>query len=354
MFRVRRALALGMAVAAVVGAAPAAGARDASELGTGPGRLPEVRRLAALRDELDGMLQAYRRLESRAGRIRLRAVEAIRAAEGAEAAVAAAELALDERVRTAFQLGPGASVEALLGASTLADLATISEYTARAIAVDGEMLRQTVLAQAVASATRAKAEAAGEALQPRLARLRSMLDEMQVTLAEAAAVAAQATLDEQARRAFEEQQRAIADALARSGSWDLGVIGYGEDQSHLLSLLGPTGGRTCDAPPGLVPTGRVFSGFASWYGWEFAGNPTATGAIFDPALFTAANRWLPFGTFLRIRHGDRCAIVLVNDRGPFGREERVIDLSMAAAQYLSVGVSWVDAEILVPGEGLGG
>ena len=75
--------------------------------------------------------------------------------------------------------------------------------------------------------------------------------------------------------------------------------------------------------------------------------------IFDPRLFTAANRWLPFGTFLRVTYGGRCAIVLVNDRGPYGNEERVIDLSEAAAQYLGVGVSYVHAEILVPTSSVG-
>jgi hypothetical protein len=170
---------------------------------------------------------------------------------------------------------------------------------------------------------------------------------------EATALAEQAHVEAVAERAFQEQQREIADALSRSGSWDLGVIDYQQDQGSLLSLLGPTGGQTCDTPPGLVATGRTFSGYASWYGWEFAGDPTATGAIFDPNLFTAANRWLPFGTFLRVRYGDRCAIVLVNDRGPYGHLERVIDLSMAAARYLGVGVSWVDAEILLPASAVG-
>ena len=33
---------------------------------------------------------------------------------------------------------------------------------------------------------------------------------------------------------------------------------------------------------------------------------------------------------------------------PYGRLERVIDLSEAAAEYLGVGVSWVHAEIMVP------
>jgi rare lipoprotein A len=119
-------------------------------------------------------------------------------------------------------------------------------------------------------------------------------------------------------------------------------------------LLGPTGGRTCDAPDGLVETGESFAGYASWYGWEFGGQPTATGAIFDPRLFTAASRTLPFGAFLRVRYEGRCALVLINDRGPYGRLERVIDLSQAAAEYLGVGVSWVDADVLVPEDGLPG
>jgi hypothetical protein len=146
--------------------------------------------------------------------------------------------------------------------------------------------------------------------------------------------------------ALQAQRALVAAAAARMGTWD--IIGYQDDQSPLLALLGPTGGRTCDTPEGLAPTGEVFDGYASWYGWEFGGQPTATGAIFDPRLFTAANRSLPFGTFLRVSYEGKCAIVLVNDRGPYGRLERVIDLSQAAAEYLGVGVSWVHAEILVP------
>jgi rare lipoprotein A (peptidoglycan hydrolase) len=192
------------------------------------------------------------------------------------------------------------------------------------------------------------AEASRVRLARRLDRLRSMLDVLQAKVDEATAIAEQAHLEAE----IEAQRRAVAEAVARAGSWDLGVIDYGQDQSHLLALLGPTGGRTCETPAGLVESEQAFEGYASWYGWEFGGQPTATGAIFDPRLFTAANRWLPFGTFLRVHHGDRCAIVLINDRGPYGRLERVIDLSQAAAGYLGVGVSWVRAEILVPADGL--
>jgi hypothetical protein len=162
-------------------------------------------------------------------------------------------------------------------------------------------------------------------------------------------------LADQAGRAVASLEAAIAGASQREVGRDLVVGGaVGKDQSKLLALLGPTGGRTCEIPEGLRDTGKSFSGLATWYGWEFAGQSTANGAIFDPRLFTAANRWLPFGSFLRVRYGGKCAIVLINDRGPFGDLHRVIDLSMAAASYLGVGVSLVRADVLVPVGGIPG
>jgi hypothetical protein len=345
-------------VATVLGAPPAVAypsQDDAlAELVRTAGDLPEVQRLVELHHELDGMLERYVRLEGRLGRARLVAAQAGAAAQAASEAVDVAQATLDARVRSAYQLGTGAELEAILGASSLPDLAAVAEFAARAIEVDDRALHATVLTNAIAATTRARAEAERVALEPRAARLRDLLDRMQADLDEATALAQQAKVDAEAQAAFEAQQRAIAEAAARTGSWDLGVIDYQQDQSDLLALLGPTGGRTCDTPDGLVTTGRSFSGYATWYGWEFGGNPTATGAIFDPTLFTAANRWLPFGTFLRVRNGNRCAIVLINDRGPYGNEDRVLDLSMAAGQYLGVGVTWVDAEILVPADAIGG
>jgi hypothetical protein len=347
----RRWIALVLCVVALL-AAGTARAHDLDGVLTGPGTLPEVRRLAELHGEVHRLLARYHELEAEAGREWLATVEAARQARLAEQSVEEARARLDERVRTAYQLGPGGSIEALLGAPTFADLAIISEYTARTISIDDAALRETLVAEAVLAARRAQAEASRTAIAPKLERLRALLGVLQAKVHEATEVAARARVEARARRAFEAQRRLVAAAVTRSGSWDLGVIDYGQDQSHLLALLGPTGGRTCETPDGLVETGQSFDGYASWYGWEFGGQPTATGAIFDPRLFTVANRWLPFGTFLRVRNGERCAIVLVNDRGPYGRLERVIDLSQAAAEYLGVGVSWVSAEILVPADGL--
>jgi hypothetical protein len=343
-----RWIALFLALAAILTASPA-DAHGIGRLIEKAGDLPEVRRLQALHGDLHRMLARYESLELEAGRTWFATATAVQEVRAAEGAFEAAQVRLERRVRAAYQFGPAGSIEALLGASTFADLSAISEFSARTISVDDAAVRESVVAEAVLAARRARAEAAHAALDARLDRLRAMLDEMQRKVDEATELAEQARIE---YRALLAQQRQLADAVSRAGSWDLGVIDYGQDQSHLLALLGPTGGQTCETPEGLVETGESFTGYASWYGWEFGGQPTATGAIFDPRLFTAANRWLPFGTFLRVRHGDRCAIVLINDRGPYGRLERVIDLSQAAAEYLGVGVSWVGAEILVPRDGL--
>ena len=78
-------------------------------------------------------------------------------------------------------------------------------------------------------------------------------------------------------------------------------------------------------------------GIASWYGREFDGRPTASGEIFNSALFTAAHPTLPFGTLLTVTNmqNNLQVTVRVNDRGPFVAT-RIIDLSMAAAEALDM------------------
>jgi len=87
--------------------------------------------------------------------------------------------------------------------------------------------------------------------------------------------------------------------------------------------------------PGFEPFRQ--EGLASWYGREFDGKPTASGEIFNSALFTAAHPTLPFGTILTITNAqnNNQVTVRVNDRGPFVAT-RIIDLSMAAAEVLDM------------------
>jgi len=78
-------------------------------------------------------------------------------------------------------------------------------------------------------------------------------------------------------------------------------------------------------------------GMASWYGPGFHGRRTASGETFNSSGLTAAHRYLPFGTRVRVtnlRNG-RSVVVRINDRGPFSGG-RVIDLSRGAAAIIGV------------------
>ena len=63
------------------------------------------------------------------------------------------------------------------------------------------------------------------------------------------------------------------------------------------------------------------------------------GGRYDRATrMTAAHRTLPFGTWVRVTHRTtgRSVVVKINDRGPFGNSQRVIDLSRTAAARLGI------------------
>jgi rare lipoprotein A len=93
------------------------------------------------------------------------------------------------------------------------------------------------------------------------------------------------------------------------------------------------------------------TGRATWYGGAFAGRKTANGERFDPTRYTAAHRKLPFGTWVEVRRVDtgRTVRVRINDRGPYGDDRRVIDLSRKAAEELGMvrdGMAQVELRIV--------
>jgi rare lipoprotein A len=95
---------------------------------------------------------------------------------------------------------------------------------------------------------------------------------------------------------------------------------------------------------------RVEVGWASWYGKDFHGRRTASGAVYDMYQLTAAHKTLPLGTSAMVTHLDngKSVMVTINDRGPFVKG-RVIDLSYAAAQALGMveeGVAKVRVEVV--------
>ncbi len=78
-------------------------------------------------------------------------------------------------------------------------------------------------------------------------------------------------------------------------------------------------------------------GYASWYGEELAGQPTANGETFDPAGISAAHKTLPLPSYVEVTALDtgRTILVRVNDRGPMVGD-RLIDLSRGAAEQLGL------------------
>ena len=65
------------------------------------------------------------------------------------------------------------------------------------------------------------------------------------------------------------------------------------------------------------------TGIASWYGYETyrqkGGRMTANGEAFDPSGLSAAHKYLPLPTFVKVTNLEnrRSIILRVNDRGPF-------------------------------------
>lgn len=295
----------------------------------------------AAADQLAALRAEYDRVEAEAERAAALIVDAAMREATLQARLVQARSQVNARANAAYRAGPGAFLEVLLESGSFGELMTTRKLMEDILLADMEDAAWALESRDAARRVRRQLEAAKQDLAAQHRRLQELQAEMEVVLAEA-----QAEVERVGVRVEElaQEQKRIQRAAAREEQRAL-VLAPPADESGLLALLGPTGGRGCDIPSGLERTGEGFTGEASFYGEEFAGQATASGAIFVPELFTAAHRTLPLPTFLHVRYGDRCATVLVNDRGPYV-EGRVLDLSQGAANYLGLGVGVVEAEVL--------
>lgn len=80
----------------------------------------------------------------------------------------------------------------------------------------------------------------------------------------------------------------------------------------------------------------IESGIASWYGRRHQGRITSSGRPFNQNELTAAHRWLPMGSRVRVRlvGTNRSVDVTITDRP--GTRRRIIDLSREAARQLGI------------------
>ncbi|HTV90209.1 MAG TPA: septal ring lytic transglycosylase RlpA family protein [Stellaceae bacterium] len=96
-------------------------------------------------------------------------------------------------------------------------------------------------------------------------------------------------------------------------------------------------------------------GEAAWYGGRHLGERTASGERLDSIHPTAAHRWLPLHSLVRItnlRNG-RSAVAVINDRGPVSHS-LLIDLSPRTAAELHMMAAGIAPVTVVPVAALGG
>jgi len=333
------------------GLAPGASAEQTIERRLSEARTSRDRANRSVRDaeaRLAALTAEYERVRSDLDLAVRDMVVAQLAQRGATDDLAAAQDALDRKAAAAYEAGPTATLELIFGSASTADLAAAEVFAASAFSVGQTQVDEVVRLRASLEGVALRLERNRADVAAALRDLDRDTSAVTAEVERARAVAADAGLEvtklEKEQRELDRARRRLEASLA-----PLIDATRGRDQSELLARLGPSQGRGCDIPSGLTPTGDTLAGDSSWYGWDFAGNPTASGAIYDPRLFTAANKDLPLNVFLRIHFRDECAIVLVNDRGPYVGD-RIIDVSQAVAEYLgykSAGVAWVTADVLV-------
>lgn len=332
---------LGVVLAVLLAGAPAAAQTlDAAR----QDRAEAEAKLEAVSADFGALAKRYARVQARADLAAARLVDALMQESALQAEAARSRALLDGRADAIYRAGPAAFMDVLLGSAGPGDFLARQELIERALGEGVEDAVAAVQAREDAGDLVAEMEDARTELvrhQSRLSEIRHVM-EIRLTQALTDLDAADARIAE-----IERQQQELIDAASLEDYYG-DLIEVDGELAELLEMLGPTGGRGCEIPPALESTGRVFYGESSFYGEEFAGNPTAIGHIFNPALFTAAHRTLPLPSFLHVRYGGRCATVLVNDRGPYV-DGRILDLSEGAAKYIGLpGVGDVRCEILRP------
>jgi rare lipoprotein A (peptidoglycan hydrolase) len=340
-----RTRALLLAATVLVAGAPAAAQTVQDELDEARERRRAARAEAALAQaDLDELAARYARVQAAADEAAARLIDAYLRETSIQAQVARSRSLLDGRADAIYRAGPAAFLDVLLDSEDPGDFLARQELVEHALSAD---VRGAVAALEVrheAAALRLELERHRAELVARQQELIEIRMVMEIRLAEAQAAAQAAGARVQS---LVDEQRKLMEAAQTEQRFSK-LIQVDGELGKLLELLGPTGGRGCQIPPDLAPTGQGFTGEASFYGEEFAGNPTAIGHIFNPELFTAAHRTLPLPSFLHVRYGQKCATVVVNDRGPYV-DGRVLDLSEGAARYLGLpGVGIVSADILAP------
>lgn len=352
------AVAACVAVLAVAGVPSTAGATN------GGGRAVATPRAGAddvtdLRTELAAATAEVERLAGEVFVAAARSAHLRRAMDALAEEQDEARAALDDRVRSLYIRGRGDPLVTYVARIQNPDLAyAVRASGVRGVRTDAELVADVTHESAAAASLRQRAERLRQELLARAAPALAAQDRARALLARAEAQAAadaanaRAQAEVAARRAELAARRARLDAVSRSLTVAVApaVTRRGRRAAAAEApVVAHIESNCCGVPRGYRATGQLISGIASWYGPGFVGNPTATGAPYDPERLTAAMLAVPLGTVVRVTTEDgRAVVVLINDRGPYA-DGRVIDLSRAGSRALGFdGLKRVTVEVLEP------
>lgn len=137
-------------------------------------------------------------------------------------------------------------------------------------------------------------------------------------------------------RVTHSQQRRHTDHARWSRHWHSRSARAGAVKTAAVDPADDTGVSADDNASAPMDRGAIESGIASWYGLRHQGRVTSSGRRFDQNELTAAHRWLPLGSRVRVRlvGTARSVDVIITDRP--GTRRRIIDLSREAAHQLGM------------------
>jgi len=261
-----------------------------------------------------------------------------------------AQAQLDARARLVYMRTAPNPLGSLVDELTSPGLRRIAQQgQAAAMTVDQSLVDQVARQSAQVRAVRARVDRFRAGLRVQAAAVLAAQDRARDLLATAQRLAA----EQQAREELAKlaAQQAALDAISASVTQSLTPAqtvrgtAAAAAQAPVIAVLAAAGQ---DYPRGYAPTGDVLRGTASWYGPGFVGNPTASGAPYDPEQLTCANKELPLGTVIRVSANGRAVSCLVNDRGPYVGD-RILDMSRAGSRALGYdGLAEVAIEVLRP------
>jgi rare lipoprotein A (peptidoglycan hydrolase) len=110
----------------------------------------------------------------------------------------------------------------------------------------------------------------------------------------------------------------------------------GDSTSGSATAGGSTSGSSTSGGAAPTPGTPRKQTMATWYGPGFYGHTTACGQKLTPKLVGLASRTLPCGTLVRISYGGHLLTAPVLDRGPYGHNGAVWDLTSGAARALAI------------------